>query len=181
MKKLPIWHSFSKKKVNLNFICQLIFTGDIAIALTDNKGQDVPFQTTNEAKTNSFDVRFEPKTPGNYKANVYFGEQEIPLSPFNVKVESTVKAPDASKVRVYGDGVKPVGVIASMPVSFTVDASEAGQGDVDVVIQVCNATWHFDVVIQVCNATWHFDVVIQVCNATWHFELLRLVEIPSRK
>ena len=44
--------------------------------------------------------------------------------------------PDPSKVRVYGDGVKPTGVSASIPVSFMVDTTEAGNADVDVIIKV---------------------------------------------
>ena len=43
---------------------------------------------------------------------------------------------DASKVKVYGDGVKPTGVLASLPVSFTVDTSQAGIADVDILIEV---------------------------------------------
>ena len=43
---------------------------------------------------------------------------------------------DASKVRVYGEGVKPSGVLASLPVSFTVDTSQAGLADVDILIEV---------------------------------------------
>jgi len=43
---------------------------------------------------------------------------------------------DASKVRVYGDGVKPSGVLASLPVSFTVDTSQAGVADLDILIEV---------------------------------------------
>ena len=43
---------------------------------------------------------------------------------------------DASKVKVYGDGVKPSGVLASLPVSFTVDTSQAGVADVDILIEV---------------------------------------------
>ena len=37
---------------------------------------------------------------------------------------------------MHGDGVKPSGVLASLPVSFVVDASEAGPADVNVLIQV---------------------------------------------
>jgi len=43
---------------------------------------------------------------------------------------------DASKVKVYGEGVKPTGVLASLPVSFTVDTSQAGVADVDILIEV---------------------------------------------
>ena len=45
---------------------------------------------------------------------------------------------DASRVRVTGDGVKPQGVLASIPVSFTIDTRDAGIADLDVSIQVCD-------------------------------------------
>jgi len=45
---------------------------------------------------------------------------------------------DASKVKVYGDGVKPTGVLASLPVSFTVDTIQAGVADVEILIEVCH-------------------------------------------
>jgi len=49
---------------------------------------------------------------------------------------------DASKVRVYGDGVKATGVLASLPVSFTVDTSQAGVADVDILIEVCGLCFY---------------------------------------
>ena len=39
---------------------------------------------------------------------------------------------------VSGDGVRPRGVLASLPTSFVIDTREAGLADLDVVIQVCN-------------------------------------------
>jgi len=39
---------------------------------------------------------------------------------------------------VSGDGVRPRGVLASLPTSFLIDTREAGLADLDVVIQVCN-------------------------------------------
>ena len=48
---------------------------------------------------------------------------------------------DPSKVKVTGDGVKPQGVLASVPVSFVIDTREAGIADLDVVIQVGSVTW----------------------------------------
>ena len=38
---------------------------------------------------------------------------------------------------VSGEGVRPRGVLASMPTSFLIDTREAGLADLDVVIQVC--------------------------------------------
>lgn len=39
-----------------------------------------------------------------------------------------------------GDGVKPSGVLASIPAKFTIDTREAGTADIDVVIQVTIST-----------------------------------------
>ena len=58
----------------------------------------------------------------------------VACSPFQTTVLPTF---DASKVKVTGDGVKPTGVPASMPATFTVDTREAGIADLDVLIQVC--------------------------------------------
>jgi len=53
-----------------------------------------------------------------------------------VKVEKGKRSHDASKVKVYGDGVKPSGVLASLPVSFTVDTSQAGDAEIEIIIEV---------------------------------------------
>jgi len=54
----------------------------------------------------------------------------------HVKIQAGGVGHDASKVRVYGEGVKPTGVLASLPVSFMVDTSQAGVADVDILIEV---------------------------------------------
>ncbi len=53
-------------------------------------------------------------------------------SPFNVYVEG--KVGDASKCRAHGPGVEPNGVVVDKPTWFEVDASAAGNGQVEVVI-----------------------------------------------
>jgi len=58
------------------------------------------------------------------------------FSPFKTRILPSF---DASKVVVSGDGVRPRGVLASMPTSFVIDTREAGLADLDVVIQVCNS------------------------------------------
>ena len=57
------------------------------------------------------------------------------FSPFKTRILPSF---DASKVVVSGDGVRPRGVLASMPTSFVIDTREAGLADLDVVIQVGN-------------------------------------------
>jgi len=60
----------------------------------------------------------------------------IYFSPFKTRILPSF---DASKVIVSGDGVRPHGVLASLPTSFVIDTREAGLADLDVVIQVSNS------------------------------------------
>ncbi len=70
----------------------------MAIALTDERGLDVPVRTTDN-KDNTFRIDFEPKTVGAYTASVFFAEQEIPSSPYRINVDPSI---DVGKVRVEG-------------------------------------------------------------------------------
>lgn len=55
------------------------------------------------------------------------------FSPYKVKVLPTH---DASKVRASGPGLNTTGVPASLPVEFTIDAKDAGEGLLAVQITV---------------------------------------------
>jgi len=59
-------------------------------------------------------------------------------SPFTTVVELAVV--DAGKVQVSGVGVRREGVPASLPVSFKVDTSQAGHGNLDVLVKVVTYT-----------------------------------------
>ena len=72
--------------------------GDVAIALRDERGLDVPVQTTDN-QDNTFRIDFTPESVGQYTASVFFAEQEIPSSPYPINVESSI---DLSKVHVQG-------------------------------------------------------------------------------
>ena len=78
--------------------CSEAGPGDVAIALTNERGLDVPVHTTDN-KDNTFKIDFEPTTVGQYNASVFFAEQEIPSSPYKINVQPSV---DVSKVRVEG-------------------------------------------------------------------------------
>lgn len=54
-------------------------------------------------------------------------------SPFKLQA---VPGHDASKVRASGPGLSPTGVPASLPVEFTIDARDAGEGLLTVQILV---------------------------------------------
>ena len=75
-----------------------ILPGDVAIALTNERGLDVPVHTTDN-KDNTFRIDFEPQTVGTYSACVFFADQEIPTSPYKIQVEPSI---DVSKVMVEG-------------------------------------------------------------------------------
>lgn len=60
------------------------------------------------------------------------------LSPFKFRVLPTH---DASKVRASGPGLTS-GVPASFPVEFNIDAKDAGQGQLSVLITVSNSPSH---------------------------------------
>ncbi|XP_034984429.1 filamin-C isoform X2 [Zootoca vivipara] len=76
-------------------------------------------------------VKYTPATDGPYTVAVKYAGQEVPRSPFKIKV---LPAHDASKVRASGPGLNASGIPASLPVEFTIDARDAGEGLLTVQI-----------------------------------------------
>uniref|UniRef100_A0A8B9VP85 Filamin B n=1 Tax=Anas zonorhyncha TaxID=75864 RepID=A0A8B9VP85_9AVES len=76
-------------------------------------------------------VVYTPTLEGPYMISVKYADEEIPRSPFKVKVLPTY---DASKVTASGPGLSSYGIPASLPVEFAVDAKDAGQGLLTVQI-----------------------------------------------
>uniref|UniRef100_A0A8C4X762 Filamin C n=1 Tax=Erpetoichthys calabaricus TaxID=27687 RepID=A0A8C4X762_ERPCA len=76
-------------------------------------------------------VNYTPAMDGPYTISVKYADQEVPRSPFKIKVLPTH---DASKVRASGPGLNASGVPASLPVEFTIDARDAGEGLLTVQI-----------------------------------------------
>uniref|UniRef100_A0A8D3C9N9 Filamin C, gamma b (actin binding protein 280) n=1 Tax=Scophthalmus maximus TaxID=52904 RepID=A0A8D3C9N9_SCOMX len=76
-------------------------------------------------------VNYTPASDGPYTVCVKYADQEVPRSPFKIK---TLPAHDASKVRASGPGLNASGVSASLPVEFTIDARDAGEGLLTVQI-----------------------------------------------
>ncbi|XP_059581616.1 filamin-C isoform X2 [Alligator mississippiensis] len=76
-------------------------------------------------------VNYTPATDGPYTVAVKYAGQEVPRSPFKIKA---LPAHDASKVRASGPGLSAAGVPASLPVEFTIDARDAGEGLLTVQI-----------------------------------------------
>ena len=88
----------TEKRVLTNAAWVMLCTGDIAIALTNERGLDIPVKTIDN-QDNTFRIEFEPTTVGTYTANVFFADQEIPSSPYKIRVEPSV---DVGKVMVQG-------------------------------------------------------------------------------
>ncbi|NXG12310.1 FLNC protein, partial [Sakesphorus luctuosus] len=76
-------------------------------------------------------VTYTPATDGPYTVAVKYGGQEVPRSPFKV---TALPTHDASKVRASGPGLSAGGIPASLPVEFTIDARDAGEGLLTVQI-----------------------------------------------
>ncbi|XP_038628402.1 filamin-B isoform X2 [Tachyglossus aculeatus] len=70
-------------------------------------------------------VTYTPSQEGPYTISVKYADEEIPRSPFKIKVLPTY---DASKVTANGPGLSSYGVPASLPVDFAIDAKDAGEG-----------------------------------------------------
>jgi hypothetical protein len=76
----------------------LFISGDISIALTDAKNQDLPF-TIDDNQDGTFTINYTPKSPGVHCISVLFGDNEIPISPIKVNVEPSI---DINKIRIEG-------------------------------------------------------------------------------
>ncbi|XP_071960405.1 filamin-A-like isoform X3 [Antedon mediterranea] len=80
----------------------------------------------------TFDCSYVPKNEGcKCAVEVKYAGKHVPGSPFNTKVLPQF---DASKVKVGGAGVQPTGVLASFPVEFVIDTSDAGEAPLAISI-----------------------------------------------
>ncbi|CAH8522190.1 unnamed protein product [Dicrocoelium dendriticum] len=70
-------------------------------------------------------VTYTPEAEGICQIEVLFDGKHVPGSPFSVRIR---KSCEPERVRVLGPGVEGP-VLASLPATFTVDAREAGVGD----------------------------------------------------
>ncbi|XP_078677455.1 filamin-C-like isoform X44 [Branchiostoma floridae x Branchiostoma belcheri] len=91
--------------------------------------------TVNTEVTDNHDgthtVKYIPPSEGACKVDVKYDNQSIPQSPFNVRV---LPPYDASKVKATGPGLQQ-GVPASFPISFTIDCRDAGNADLEVILE----------------------------------------------
>ena len=94
---------------------------DIEIAIDAPTGDSVPAQVT-EVSKGTFKVEFCPSVAGEHQIYVSFGSEPVPGSPFPCKVYNVA----AIQVRECKKG------IVGKPVTFLVETSQAGPGNLEV-------------------------------------------------
>uniref|UniRef100_A0A4W5PXF1 Calponin-homology (CH) domain-containing protein n=1 Tax=Hucho hucho TaxID=62062 RepID=A0A4W5PXF1_9TELE len=108
--------------------------GDVSVGIKcdaniiSDQEEDVDFDIIPNAN-DTITVKYIPPGAGRLTIKVLFTDQEIPISPFRVKVEPSH---DSSKVKAEGPGVARSGVECGKPTHFTVHTKGAGKAPVDV-------------------------------------------------
>ncbi|XP_054832955.1 filamin-B isoform X2 [Eublepharis macularius] len=108
--------------------------GDVSVGIKcdahvlNEEEQDIDFDIIHNAN-DTFTVKYTPPAAGRYTVKVLFAGEEIPTSPFRVKVEPSH---DASKVKAEGPGLSKTGVENGKPTHFTVFTKGAGKAPLDV-------------------------------------------------
>ncbi|KAM3914878.1 filamin-B isoform 2-T2 [Leptodactylus fuscus] len=102
----------------------------LGVAVTGPRGVVEPVEITDNGD-GTHTVAYTPSVEGPYTVSVQYADEEIPRSPFKVKVLPTY---DPSKVTANGPGLSSQGIPASLPVDFAVNAKDAGLGDLSVQI-----------------------------------------------
>ncbi|NXN99627.1 FLNA protein, partial [Rhinopomastus cyanomelas] len=99
-------------------------TAPLGVKVVGPKGVVEPVEVSDNGD-GTHRVSYVPTREGPYSISVLYGGEEIPRSPLEV---SALPTHDASKVRASGPGLDTLGVPASLPVEFTIDAKDAGEG-----------------------------------------------------
>ncbi|TNN82092.1 Filamin-C [Liparis tanakae] len=108
--------------------------GDISIGIKCAPGVVGPAEADIEFDiikndNDTFTVKYTPPGAGRYTIMVLFADQEIPISPFKVKVDPSH---DAGKVRAEGPGLNKTGVEVGTPTHFTIYTKGAGKAKPEV-------------------------------------------------
>ncbi|XP_062843022.1 filamin-B isoform X2 [Trichomycterus rosablanca] len=109
--------------------CSKAGIAPLSVAVTGPKGVAEPVEITDNGD-GTHTAAYTPSVEGPYSVAVKYAEEEIPRSPFKLRVLPTH---DASKVCASGPGLTS-GLPASLPVEFTIDAKDAGEGQLSVQI-----------------------------------------------
>uniref|UniRef100_A0A3P8URD4 Filamin C n=1 Tax=Cynoglossus semilaevis TaxID=244447 RepID=A0A3P8URD4_CYNSE len=105
--------------------------GELRLYAQDAEGFPIDIQITDNGDSTYFCV-YIPSKPIKHTIIITWGEVNVPNSPFRVTIG---EGSHPENVKVYGPGVEKSGLKANEPTYFTVDCSEAGQGDVSIGIK----------------------------------------------
>uniref|UniRef100_A0A8C2HTS7 Filamin C, gamma a (actin binding protein 280) n=1 Tax=Cyprinus carpio TaxID=7962 RepID=A0A8C2HTS7_CYPCA len=131
--------------------CSEAGQGDISIGIKCAPGvvgpaeADIDFDIIKN-DNDTFTVKYMPPGPGRYTIMVLFADQEIPNSPFKVKVDPSH---DAGKVRAEGPGLNKTGVQVDIPTHFTIFTKGAGKAKPEVQFKTAakgNAVKDFEII-----------------------------------
>ncbi|XP_013789840.1 filamin-A-like [Limulus polyphemus] len=106
--------------------------GQVEVIILDQQGNQKT--TLNRLVKISEDVyrcEYVAQTVGVHSINVFFAGQQIPNSPFGVRVSPVA---DARKVRAYGRGLQATGVRVGDFADFKVLTSGTGEGELDIKV-----------------------------------------------
>ncbi|XP_010785262.1 filamin-C-like, partial [Notothenia coriiceps] len=105
--------------------------GELKLYAQDAEGLPIDIQITDRGDSSFFCV-YIPTKPIKHTIIITWGEVNVPSSPFRVTIG---EGSHPENVKVYGPGVEKAGLKANEPTYFTVDCSDAGQGDVSIGIK----------------------------------------------
>ena len=88
--------------------------------------------TVIQRPSGTYDVEYTPDGDGPYQLDVTYGGKPVLNSPFTTEIQPSQ---DITKVAITGDGIKPHGVPASVPVDFTIDTRQSGDAPLDVEVK----------------------------------------------
>lgn len=106
--------------------------GQVEVIILDPKGNrnTVPCRIR-KTEDNVYRCEYVAQTTGMHSVNVFFAGQQIPKSPFGVKVTPVC---DARKVRATGRGLQQTGVRVKDIADFKIFTESAGNGVLDVKV-----------------------------------------------
>lgn len=109
--------------------------GKVAVKLSNSQGKALETGRVENKGDGVYAVHFVPPAAGSVlTANVTFDDQEVPYSPFVMKV---LPRYEAQQVQVSGlDKKHKKELPASLPTKFEIDTKKAGQADINVSIKV---------------------------------------------
>nr|AAA58939.1 filamin [Gallus gallus] len=110
--------------------------GKAPLKIYSQDGEGNPIDIQMKSKPDGvFACSYVPVKPIKHTISIVWGGANVPSSPFRVLIG---QGSHPQKVKVFGPGVERTGLKASEPTHFTVDCTDAGEGDVSVGIK-CDA------------------------------------------